>query len=222
MTRITQTRTPKSATLWMFPAILAIPILAAACGEEKRPAATEPPAGTQPPQQRATHAAAESGNRQASTSPAGPEPTATAPPTPAESTASTALPAEQAPTPGPDGSASQDAPPTEDWTRQEAGDAFSLMLPPGWKVEPGRGRDSFIGAISGDGITPSFDYRRYSHQPRRPIYLEEEYAFLDEEIAGRNAKIVLSTGNAQPGREVTAVSSETSEPGTGSSCRPEN
>ena len=92
-----------------------------------------------------------------------------------------------------------DAQPGSDWTRAVAPGwsdqgGFSLLLPPGWELKELQGIDSYVGEVSGDGITLNFDYGMYSWPLNPDDEREHEYIVSHEEIGGREAKLLLPAG----------------------------
>ena len=94
-----------------------------------------------------------------------------------------------------------DAQPGPDWTQAVAPGwsdqaRFSLMLPPGWKLEELQGIDSYVGEVTGDGVRLMFDYGRYSWNLNPEDEPEHEYIVSYEEIGGREAKLLLAVGSS--------------------------
>lgn len=48
-------------------------------------------------------------------------------------------------------------PAPEGWALLDQGD-FTLYAPAGWKLTPQQGTDSYVGLVSGDGMTLTYDY----------------------------------------------------------------
>ena len=100
------------------------------------------------------------------------------------------------PTPAAGPSVFPDAQVGPDWTRVVAPGwpdqgGFSLMLPPGWVLEELQGIDSYVGEVSGDGMTLMFDYGRYSWGLNPGDEPEHEYLVAYEDIGGRRAKLLI-------------------------------
>ena len=92
-----------------------------------------------------------------------------------------------------------EARPRPDWSRVEARGwldqaGFSLLLPPGWTLTELQGMDSYVGEITGDGISLMFDYGSYSWDLNPGSEQEHEYVVAYEDIGGREAKLLLAAG----------------------------
>ena len=86
-----------------------------------------------------------------------------------------------------------------DWHPVDVG-PFSVLLPPGWRYEPGQGIDSFVGAFVGEGVNVGFDYGIYSNS--LPFEGDPTKAVHRETIGGYTAKVVRSLVD---GRGTTGV-----------------
>ena len=62
--------------------------------------------------------------------------------------------------------------PLDDWRRVPARSdwpSFTLSLPPGWQTESGKGIDSLVGTVSGDGVRLFYDFGGFAGMPIDPI-----------------------------------------------------
>ena len=101
------------------------------------------------------------------------------------------------PTPAAGPSVFPDAQPGPDWTRVVAPGwpdqtGLSLMLPPGWVLKELQGIDSYVGEITGDGISLMFDYGWYSWGLNPEDEPEHEYIVAYEDIGGHQAKLLIN------------------------------
>jgi hypothetical protein len=78
--------------------------------------------------------------------------------------------------------------PPADWRATAIGDAFTIMLPPGWEYVPLQGIDSFVGEIRGDGMVLFFDYGSYTGK----LVADDDpaYEVRYENIGGFPAQVV--------------------------------
>ena len=118
------------------------------------------------------------------------------------------------PTPSTSNGLFPDARPGSEWTPAEAPGwsnrtGFSLMLPPGWKLNELQGIDSYVGEVTGDGVNLMFDYGSYSWGLNPEDEPEHEYIVHFERIGGREAKLLLpadtSSGESATYEPVTGV-----------------
>lgn len=81
---------------------------------------------------------------------------------------------------------------TQDWVALQA-EGFSVMAPAGWVLTPAQGIDSYIGTISGDGVTLDFDYGMYSGSFKD----EPGYVMSKEVIDGKEGIIYLPSSTIE-------------------------
>ena len=117
------------------------------------------------------------------------------------------------PTPSTPSGLFPDARPSSEWTPAKAPGwsnrtGFSLMLPPGWKLNELQGIDSYVGEVTGDGINLMFDYGSHSWGLNPEDEPEHEYIVHFDEIGGREAKLLLPA-------DTSSNKSATYEPVTG-------
>ena len=106
-----------------------------------------------------------------------------------------------------------DVRPGPEWTPAEAPGwsnrtGFSLMLPPGWKLNELQGIDSYVGEVTGDGVNLMFDYGSHSWGLNPEDEPEHEYIVHFEKIGDRDAKLLLPA-------DTSSSESATYEPVTG-------
>ncbi len=94
-----------------------------------------------------------------------------------------------------------EAQPDANWTRVEARGwpdqaGFSVMLPPGWRLDELQGVDSYVGEITGEGVRLLFDYGWYSWPLNPEDEPEHEYLVAYEEIGGREAKLLAPASSS--------------------------
>lgn len=74
-----------------------------------------------------------------------------------------------------------------DWVTLQA-DGFSVLAPAGWTLTPDQGIDSYVGTISGDGLTLNFDYGMYGGDNFKD---QTTYAASKENIDGIDSIIYV-------------------------------
>jgi hypothetical protein len=90
-------------------------------------------------------------------------------------------------------------PPDVDGFQRLAAQGFSVSVPPGWQRKDLPGIDSYVGEISGDGITLHFDFGWYSDPLSPQNY--PGHSRTSETIDGERATIVVpsAVGNGITG-----------------------
>ena len=76
------------------------------------------------------------------------------------------------------------------WTSISFGDSVTMQIPPGAHHLPGKGIDSIIGTIAGDGFTCDYDLGVYANR-LSGIESSTEQAFT---LSGRPARLISATG----------------------------
>ena len=85
------------------------------------------------------------------------------------------------------------------WLRLDAV-ALSILAPPGWKFHQLVGADSYVGEFTGDGVTLTFDFGRYSNQLKKEK--KPTYVVVHKSVGGFSAKIVSPR---TPGHGITGI-----------------
>jgi len=97
--------------------------------------------------------------------------------------------------------------------------SFSLLLPPGWQVEELQGIDSYVGRISGDGITLQYDFSGlggtpFYHQGHARERPDVPMPFTwEEQIDGRSFWFVRPVAAGPDPRSETGVYVDLGKPG---------
>ena len=93
----------------------------------------------------------------------------------------------------------QQAKSDSDWRIVDAG-ALSILAPPNWKFHQLVGVDSYVGEFTGDDMSLTFDFGRYSSSLKEAK--EPAYIVVHKSIANLSAKIVSPK---TPGHGITGI-----------------
>lgn len=105
---------------------------------------------------------------------------------------------------------SDEIPAPEGWKMLDTG-SFTVYAPSGWITKADQGIDSYVGTISGDGITLMYDYGMYSGDfANNSEYKESDYDVMSTTINGFEA-IIYTAKEAGKGSTVLHVVSPRGE-----------